>query len=383
MPSSLVDTSPSSYRQFLVQAGYAITLVSMVCAFLSFYLSNTPLRLASIAFGTVLYIGMFAASRNTPLKTASIILFAISVPFAIANAWVSDFKSLVVPFAFLSSLAGAWYALEYRKTRTLFEFAFWLYLAMTMYLIVIRGFGPDDFDDFFSGIGRNGYSAILVAAACGYIVSREVRHLPSSPVLMGAALVASIFLYGRSSIASLAAIFAVVALNRAPRISTIVIVAAICFVLFDFAEIQSLNQLDTNFKSGVESERWDMIDEYRRALDGHTFVSGVSLATLPTVVAYDGNPHNAFLRLHSYLGISALIFILIFIWSVVRLAGEKRLLLLTVLVAVLFRAFTDIILIFGTADLFFMPLLLYPFFEFYWPQHLSTASLPGSKLMEA
>jgi hypothetical protein len=383
MSSSLVDTSPSFYSQLLVQTGFAITLVSLVCAFLSFYLSNTPLRLGSIAFGTVLYIGMLAASKNTPLKTASIVLFVISLPFAIANAWLSDFKSIVVPFAFLSSLAGAWYALEYQKTRAIFEYAFWLYLAMTIYLIVVRGFGPGEFDDFFSGIGRNGYSAILVATACGYIVSREVRRLPSSPVLIGAALVASIFLYGRSSIATLGVIFAVVALKRAPRLSTIVIAAAICFVVFDFAEFQSINELDTNFKSGVDSERWDMIDEYRRALDGHTFVSGVSLATLPTVVANDGNPHNAFLRLHSYLGISALIFFLIFIWSVVRLTDEKRLLLLTVLVAVLFRAFTDIILIFGTADLFFMPLLLYPFFEFYWPQRLSTASLPRSKLMEA
>jgi hypothetical protein len=383
MSSGQLDTLPNSRRQLLVQSGFAITLISGLCAFLSFYLSNTPLRLTSIAFGTLLYIGMLAASRNTALKTASIVLFAISVPFAIANAWISDFKSLVVPFTFLSGLAGAWYALEYRKTRAIFEYAFWLYLAMTIYLIVVKGYGPANFDDFFSGIGRNGYSAILVAAACGYIVSREVRQLPSSPVLIGAALVASIFLYGRSSIASLAAIFAVVALKRAPRISTIVIVAAIWFVVFDFAEFQSINQLDTNFRSGVDSARWDMIDEYRAALDGHTFVSGVNLATLPTVVANDGNPHNAFLRLHSYLGISALIFFLIFIWSVARLADEKRLLLLTVLVAVLFRAFTDIILIFGTADLFFMPLLLYPFFELYWPQRLSTAPLPGSKLMEA
>jgi hypothetical protein len=366
---------------FLVQVGMAITLLSIVSAWLSFYFSNTPMRLLSIGLGVSVYLSMMATSENVALKTVSVVLFGLSMPFALANSWSSEFKSLVVPFSFLSGLGSAWYTLEYRKSKAIFEYSFYCYLILTVFLIAVRGYGPADFDDFFSGIGRNGYSAILVATASGYLVSRGLRGLSASVILIGVALACSVFLYGRSSIGALAVVFAFVAFRRSPKISTIMIVAAIWLILIGYAELQALSMLDTNFKAGLDSARWEMLEEYRLALNAKTLVFGVNLNTLPTVVEYDGNPHNAFLRLHSSVGIAAYCFAVVFAMSMASLIRQKQLLQLVVLMAILFRAFTDIILIFGTVDLFFIPLLFYPFFRRYWPERAPVSTGVTSPLI--
>lgn len=348
--------------------GLAIAEFALLLALASFYFSSTPLRLLSIGLGVTIYLTMVVTSENSALKTGSILLFAISMPFALIDGWNTEFKSLAVPFSFLSSLGIAWYTLEYRKSRIVFEYFFYGYLGLTVFLILVRGYGPAEFDDFFLGIGRNGYSAILVAAGCGYVVSREVRALPTSPLLMGVALACSVVLYGRSSITALTVLFAVVAFKRAPRLSALAMVAVIGLIVYGYELLETLNQLDTNFRAGVDSERWDMLTEYQQGLNAKTIGLGVDLRTLPTVVQNDGNPHNAFLRLHSSIGASTLLFASSFVWSIASLISQRMWLLLASLLVILFRAFTDIILIFGTVDLFFMPLLFYPFFQVYFPR---------------
>jgi hypothetical protein len=354
-------------RHFLRGLGLAITGLALFFACVSFYFSSTPLRLVSIGLGVTMYVIMIGTSENIALKTASILLFAISMPFALINGWTTEFKSLAVPFSFLSGLGTAWYTLEYRKSRMIFEYVFYGYLGLTLFLIVVRGYGPSEFNEFFLGIGRNGYSAILVATACGYIVSRELRALRPSILFMGGALACSLVLYGRSSITALAVLFAVVAFKRAPKLSTLGMIAVIVLAAYGYELLETLNQLDTNFRAGVDSERWDMLTEYRQALDAKTTGLGVDLRTLPTVVQNDGNPHNAFLRLHSSIGVSTVLFASLFLWSIASLIRQRMWLLTVALIVILFRAFTDIILIFGTVDLFFIPVLFYPFFQVYFP----------------
>jgi hypothetical protein len=355
-------------RRLLAALGLVIAVLALVCAFISFYISNTPLRLLSIGLGVAMFLIMALTSENVPIRTGGILLFAVSMPFALVNCWTTDFKSLIIPLSFLSGLGIAWYIFEYRKTRVIFENFFFGYLGLTVYLIVVRGYGSTEFNEFFLGIGRNGYSAILVATACGYVVSRELRALPASPLLMGVALACSVFLYGRSSITALAVLFAVVAFKRAPKVSTLTMIALIGLAIYGYELLNTLGQLDTNFKAGVDSERWDMLTEYRHALNPVTIGLGVDLRTLPTVVENDGNPHNAFIRLHSSIGVSALVFVSTFLWSIVSLIRQGMWLRLAVLVIILFRAFTDIILIFGTVDVFFVPLLFYPYFQAYWSE---------------
>jgi len=365
----------------LTGLGLAITVLALVCAFVSFYISSTPLRLLSIGLGAAMFLIMAVTSENIALKTGGILLFAVSTPFALVNGWTTEFKSLIIPLSFLSGLGTAWYTFEYRKTKAIFEYCFYGYLGLTVYLIVVRGYGAAEFDEFFLGIGRNGYSAILVATACGYVVSRELRALPSSAVLIGVALACSVVLYGRSSITALAVLFAAVAFKRAPKLSTLIMIALIGLAIYGYELLNTLNQLDTNFKAGVDSERWDILAEYRQALNPQTIGLGVDLRTLPTVVENDGNPHNAFLRLHSTIGVSALLFVSIFLWSIVSLIRQSMWLLLAVLIIILFRAFTDIILVFGTVDVFFVPLLFYPFFQAYWQRdatHLAEGGLNRS-----
>jgi hypothetical protein len=295
----------------------------------------------------------------------SAFLFLIAMPFAAAAALRTDFRSVVVPFCFVSAVGGSWYALEQRRTRLIFELPFFLYLALTAYLVVVKNYGPGEFNDFFAGISRNGYSAILVAMTCGYVLSRSVQGKPPSLVMLLVALALSFPLYGRSSITALTVLAISCALLRWPKVTLTVLAAgavASAWIAFEFSDLIAT----TNFKAGLISDRWQILGEYISALNPLTAFIGVDMRTLPAVVENEGSPDISILRLHSYLGLSATFFFAAIVFSGIALLRGRQLLLLAVFLAILFRFLTDIILLFGTVDLFFIPALLFPLFRRYW-----------------
>lgn len=345
----------------------AACLGSVFAALLSFYFANTPLRIAAVALGLAVFGAMALRSRNQTLLVLSLVLVASSLPIALMNAVTTEFKSLFVPLCFLASVGYAWFALERRRTVLLYEFPFFAYLALTVQLILMRGYGPVEFDAFFAGIGRNGYSAILVAMTCGYILSRQACGRVPSPLWVIVALACSFPLYGRSSISALALLAFSTSAYRFPK-ATFIATSLAGFFLFAGDLDLSLISSATNFKVGVDSLRWLFIDQYVDALDPATALVGVDFANLPAVKANDGSPDLAFLRLHSYLGISALGYLACFLVSGLGLFVRGQMLLLAVFAAILVRSFTDIILLFGTVDQFFIPVLFFPCFELYFPK---------------
>jgi hypothetical protein len=312
---------------------------------------------------------MLIFSENAPLKGISVLLALASFPFAAIAATRTELRALLVPFCFLSAVGSSWYALEFRATRLVFELPFFAYLSFSLYLILAKNYGAAEFDNFFGGIGRNGFSAILVAMTAGYLISRLSLGKEPSLVVLAAALLASVPMFGRSSIASLAALFVACALLRRPK-WTLLIVAGLAILsiayLWVAAEAIDLLQRSTNFKEGLISDRWQMLGQYIDALTPYTLLTGVDMRDLPAVVENDGSPDMAFLRLHSFLGVSSFFFFVVISYSALKLLRSRQLLLLALLITVLFRSFTDVILMFGTVDLFFLPVLLFPFYACYW-----------------
>jgi hypothetical protein len=71
---------------------------------------------------------------------------------------------------------------------------------------------------------------------------------------------------------------------------------------------------------------------------------------------YDGNPHNSFIRMHSYYGIFGLI-VLFFLLITIAISNRKaslKLVLFGLLLLLLFRAYTEPILFPSSLDLFFL-----------------------------
>jgi hypothetical protein len=370
MNESVGEAVSQSARQ-LANVVLWIALTSIACAVAAFYFANTPLRLFTVGLQLSVYGYMLVASDNKALKTISIVVFALCLPFGALNGPTSDFKSLIVPFCFLGGIGCAWYALEFQKTRYVFEYPFYLYLAMTVYLIVVKGYGPEEFNEFYAGISRNGYSAILFATACGYVISRTIRNEKPSVLLLAASFASAFPLYGRSSIVALALLFGAAAMKRWPRLAVLIAIGGGLMLAVGYLELQFLESA-TNFKAGIESDRWAILDEYASALNPRSAVLGVDLGSLRSVQENDGSPDMALLRLHSYLGLSMFFILVLFASSAIALLRRRHFLLFTVLVAVMFRALTDIILLFGTVDLFFMPVLFFPYFLTYWNPPAST-----------
>lgn len=308
---------------------------------------------------------MLIVSDNQPLKRISVGVLLLCLPIAIANAPESEAKSLIVPLCFLGGVGCAWYGLEFGRTRAVLEVPFYAYLALTIYLIGVKGYGPEQFNEFYVGASRNGYAAILFATACGYVISRAVRGRRPSLLLLAAAFGCSIPLYGRSSIVALAIVFAAVAAKRWSGVFVLVVTTAAAVIALWYVEIASLANL-TNFKVGLESDRWQIISDYLFSLNPRSLLMGVRFGDVNSILENGGSPDIAFLRLHSFLGIAAFAFLGLFVMSAVTLVRNRFFLLFCVLLAILFRAFTDVILLFGTVDYFLTPVLFSPYFLRYF-----------------
>lgn len=365
-----VPASGLELRRVLINAADLAALVvagSFPLALLAFYASSTALRLLTVALQFGVFAYMLLVSENRVLKWLCVGAATMMMPIALLNSVDTEMKSLILPLCFLATTGCAWFALEFNRTRLLFELPFYAYLGITVFLIVVLGYGPAEFNEVYSGISRNGYSAILFATACGYVISRVKRGLRPSLLLLACALACTIPLYGRSSIAAVAVLFAAAAMHRWPRFAIVSGLFATIVIVIGSIGIDALAQA-TNFKGGIESDRWVIIDEYLSLWNPRTLVFGVPFDDVWAIRQNGGSPDIAFLRLHSYLGIGVLFLLGYFAMSAWTLLRERQYLLIGVFLAVMFRASTDVILMFGTVDYFFMPVLLFIAFSRYFPR---------------
>jgi len=268
--------------------------------------------------------------------------------------------SLVVLLVMISQLSIAYSLLRFDAAANVVVATYYAFLAFTVFLVVVFGFGAEEFDVILQGVGRNGYSAILFALMIGYCILQVLnsRIIAITPILI--TFLAMISLYGRSSIFA-TGIVLLAAVHRRLGSWTYIgyIVAPVVIVLsvqyFDFNEIFEY----TNFRSGVESERWDVISEWLGALKPLDLLVGVNLSTLNTVNDLDGNPHNAFIRLQSFFGAAVFaVFILLF-GSLYFLVVDQMYFFLVIFLAIIVKCFFDTIYLIGDLDFLLYPVLFY------------------------
>ena len=337
--------------------------VALLAAIASFYYASTSLRLVAVALQVGVFAYMAVTSESRDIWSISIGLFCLCLPFALLNCVATEYKSLIVPLCFLGGVGCSWYALECRKSEYIFEWPFIGLLVTTLYLILFRDYGMTEFNEIFAGASRNGYSAMLVALACAYTLSRISRGRRVSVTLIALAFACSFPLYGRSGIVSTALILAVVFAGRWPRLAVASVAILGIVVVLGYDAIALLVNVGTNFKSGLISDRWTILADYLAALNPQSLATGVSFDDILSIRENGNSPDIGFLRLHSYLGMSSMVFIAMYLLSAVEMVAQRHWVLLGLLIAVLLRTATDIIYMFGVFDFLFMPLLLFPYFR--------------------
>jgi len=123
---------------------------------------------------------------------------------------------------------------------------------------------------------------------------------------------------------------------------------------------------DTNFQSGLESGRYEMIWQYWDNLQASGLVFGQDFTWYPVIFDHDGNPHNAFLRLHGYWGLGLIFILATFFVSQYFAVRDQKTLIAFISLIVLTRAFLDIFYLFNLFDYLFFPAIFYVFYRPYF-----------------
>lgn len=350
------DIYPNAYK-FLF-------LISIVSVFLTYYFSNSLFRIVSILFGVL----CFWCYIKRGLRGASTAFFAIVSPllfFSLFNIINTLGISAVAFFILIFQFAIALYFVGNARGSSLVSFIYVIFLFLTIYNIVFNDYGPLEFDSFFSGVGRNGYSALLFSFLVGYCVERVLNEKPVSIILVALGFFVMIPLYGRSSIIAAGIVLLGSILKGAGRFGYFCLIIFIVVIFWGGDQISNYSNImdATNFRSGTDSERWDVFSEWVVSLDVANILIGADLTKLSTVVALDGNPHNSFIRLHSFFGISLIILIAVLLVSMALMTYDKQFFLICIFFAIVFKCFFDIIYFVGDQDFLLYPILFYAFFR--------------------
>ena len=331
----------------------------VIFTFLGYYYSEYYFRIPIILFGIYLLIN----SRDYIFNKAVFNLVIIAIPFSIINFIDTDGKSLFLLLILVSHLYISGFIFFNSPAKIVIIQSYYIFLSLTLILVFLFDYGPEEFNSFFLGVSRNGYSAFLFSLYMAYCLIKYSEKKEISLTLSALTFFLMIPLYGRSSIVATGIVVAAVFLKKLRFCHAIGLLAI--FTLLSFFKdymIWDVNVPIANFASGVESERFDILAEWSNKLSIQTALMGVNLKELQTVVLLNGDAHNGFLRLHSFWGIGVLpIFFYIF-KSFFLLVIEKKYLIVTLLISILFKISLDTILFVSDLDYFLMPIIFYSIF---------------------
>lgn len=347
---------------------------------LAFYYGEIGYRTGAVVAGVLVFAVMLSVSRgrsDVSFFSIALLFFGLFI-FSLFNYGWSEYRSVFTVFVFVSGLGVAWYAVEFRKTWVFFELPFFLFLIVTLWLILVEGYGAAEFNRILTGSSRNVYSGILLALASGYIFSREYAGKPISVTLFFLVFFISIPLYSRNGIFVSFVLLLCVLWRRSVLAVCVMGVVSLVVLVFGWEYFYDLVQSRTNLAAGLESDRYYIAQDYFSHLDLTGFLGGVDLTSVPMVEAFGGNPHSAFLRLHSFFGVSIFLFVFIVGVSFFRLMLDRHYLLMVVLFLYLFRAVFDIFYLFNLMDFLVFPLAFYWYFKRFIPYSRREVILPPS-----
>ena len=267
--------------------------------------------MCGIVAGLILVMARRRSSLDILVSFAVLLALSILAVSSLGDQGLRPFFFLVI---MLSAFLLAWIMVEARIVWAVSLFALAVVSAVVMYQFLRHGFNPAAYNQVFEHASRNRLGAFLLIAAiattAGYYRERGVVVV--MPALLATLL--ALPLYGRSTIAGAAALLGLVLFVRYRRIRWpfVLGLVPVLFVASGFiGMIWDWLSVATNFSRSLESPRWDMFSQYIITMDVSGVLFGSPLAEVPLIHAYDGNPHNSFIRLHSMYGALPLVVLLL------------------------------------------------------------------------
>ncbi|MBN7771292.1 hypothetical protein KUV44_08395 [Marinobacter daepoensis] len=339
-----------------------LALLYLAFGFASVFMGSSMFRLMGGLTGAFFIAYFLMVYRARVLVPALVAL--LMIVFILFSEERNLLSGLFFVLALFSSLCLSVLIRDYSLGFLLVKTPLVLFSFFLLYLHFVRGFGPNEFNDVFQGYSRNGVGSILLAFSIGYVwycVEKGTR--PS--LLLGLIVFFLMFpLYGRANIFGGAVVFFLIAYLNIGLVGSFVL-ALLCFGVLaaGYGYISEFFLEKTNFGAGIESARSEMIKGYVRETDLKSLFLGTDLSKVEAIVEHGGNPHNSFLRAHSYFGLISIVMGLFFALGILLLLSNSLMVLTSLALVFLGRAYLDIIYFGNLFDF----LMLGPFLHFFRP----------------
>ncbi|MDA9551194.1 hypothetical protein N9R47_04520 [Flavobacteriaceae bacterium] len=220
--------------------------------------------------------------------------------------------------------------------------------------------------EFYENFSRNIPGYYLVVWTIFYLYIAHINHKKLFILIPLIAFLISIFLIGRSSLGVLLILLLITIifyLKRLPKfISVLFFILLIYFIIYLSNNIQIIElYLQTGFsKKGIDTQRYDIWESYFHNISIVEIFFGRDPFSVNLINMYDGVLHNSFLKFHSRMGISVLIFLGIFIRSIIKYINRNQYYLLFLILLLSSRLFFDSMNFISPLDFIFFTLMLYP-----------------------
>lgn len=246
------------------------------------------------------------------------------------------------------------------------KITFWIILS---YLITIGFISYHLFiletnpNHIYQGLSRNHAGFVVVFWTIFLLFHLKVTYNRFPIVLPLIGLVLSFFLFGRTSLI-VSAILLLVVFYYKFRDSLLVRIVALSIFLgmsyYLWLKFGSILDTETNLGEGLETSRWKLWRIYIENLDFVNLFTGIDVTKLQEYNKYGGNPHNAFIKFHSRVGIGSIVFIFLFFVSIFKYLKAKQYYIFWLLILLTLRAFFDSDILVGNFD------FMYYIVTFYW-----------------
>lgn len=265
---------------------------------------------------------------------------------------------------------------------------FWLFVAGIAAGLAMHWDDPEPLGAIFPNSSTNGLPSYLIVVQIAFSLAYYFKYNRLPLLSTCATMTVAVFGLGRGSMitAALIIVFSL-AINlclakspsdrRAFRVAIWVLgPPAALYVLYNFSDLMAALELAieaSKFSGGILDEhRGRIVSDYLDKIDAWTFMFGTDYVGTSINQYYGGNPHNSYIRAHSFYGVTGLIIIAIpvMLVAVARRQLGQRMVALTLIGLALMRATTEPIFFPTTLDFFYF---LYFVIFFNYSQPLAAA----------
>ncbi len=348
----------------------------MLLAFL-YYLVGDVVRV--LIYGLVLFISLYVSLRKnkitdtyTILKipksffVSSLLLFFLTI---VAVAISKNFSPFILYL--LSSPLMAYFVYRSSFNVKILKYSYYIILVYFLFFFLTHR----TLEGVFQGMSANYVSVVVMMNVVliyliQYRQEEKISYLPSILAFLFAVLA-----IGRSGILTTLGIvltlffvnwlkmsFGKKMLSSAIIITPIVILVALNWNTIILL-IENISFFEKFINGGLESTgRSVLVNEYLRNMNSTTLLTGFNFYDNYYFEYYHFNPHNSYLRLHHYTGVSFFIIITAILVALYKLF-RKHLFLSGLLFAILLRIATDSAMFLTIYDFVVVTLLMVAFFD--------------------